>query len=129
MKKALSRSCRTTNLHPSVSGVDCIHLFPASVCFFFVHSRHHYQPRAGDLNLTPYAKIFSFLFFFFSSHADRFLPAPAALPMFLSLMTFVCLRSQWMEITKSGRCCQERGCCPPPHPTPPPKLSLCFQSC
>lgn len=86
MKTALSCSCCTTNLHWSVSrvrhGIDRASsvrcgLVEAIYCIcclhvFFVHFWQCYQYRAGDLYLTPCAKIFFFFLFLF---ACRLFPA------------------------------------------------------
>lgn len=53
-----------------------------------------------------------FLFFFLSLHADRFLPAPFALPVFLSFMTlFVYVHSGWKS--QSQEDAARNGAAPP----------------
>lgn len=79
-----------------------------------------------------------FSFFFFFLHADCFLPPLLAPLIFFFLHSahvfvfhgFVCLRSQWMEITDSGRCSQEQGCSLPffVQPPPVPFFPLCWNA-
>lgn len=97
---------------PLCAGVSGSHIFVACVCFLslclaeipvneLVTCISRLVPRYFCLPTVSYLllRLLSF-FFLHSAHVFFF-------------HGFVCLHSQWMEITDSGRCSQEQGCSPP----------------